>query len=69
MYGGELDHVSRGEAYIINFTTQNYEILKPGPCRELAGSALKDNKIYVFGGYDRNITIENCDTFDLVTKE
>ena len=57
------------EAYLINIKSKNYETLKNGPKKDSGGSALKDNKVYIFGGHNgsRNPTNE-CEIFDLKTK-
>ena len=59
----------RAEAYLINIKGKNYEILKNGPTKGYGGgSALKNNKVYIFGGYNGTV-LNTCDTFDLKTKE
>ena len=56
------------EAYLINIKDKNYETLKNGPTKERGGSVLKNNKVYIFGGYN-GVVLNTCDTFDLNTKE
>ena len=68
-HGGRINNGYRAEAYLINIKDKNYEVLKNGPTKDMGGgSALKDNKVYLFGGYN-GAAMNTCDTFDLKTKE
>ena len=67
-HGGVMNNVYRAEAYLINIKDKNYEILKNGPAKGYGGSALKNIKVYIFGGYNGSL-MNTCDTFDLNTKE
>ena len=68
-HGGRINIGFRSEAYLINIKDKNYETLKNGPTKEYGGgSALKDNKVYIFGGHNGTV-MNTCDTFDLKTKE
>ena len=67
-HGGWNNSGYRAEAYLINIKDKNYETLKNGPTKGHGGSALKNNKVYIFGG-DNGAVMNTCDTFDLNTKE
>ena len=68
-HGGKINSGYRAEAYLINIKDKNYETLKNGPTKDLGGgSALKDNKVYIFGGYNKTV-MNTCHAFDLNTKE
>ena len=68
-HGGRTNSGYRAEAYLINIKDKNYETLKNGPTKDFGGgSALKDNKVYIFGGWNGSV-LSTCDTFDLKTRE
>ena len=66
--GGKIYDTITADAYLINIKDKNYEILKKGPEKEGCGSALKNNKVYIFGGIN-GVFLKSCDTYDLMTKE
>ena len=55
-HGGKKNSILRDEAYLINIKDKSYEELNSGPKRLECGSALKDNKVYIFGG----LTGDSC---------
>ena len=57
----------QGESYVLNIKEKNYELLKEGPPKNYGGSVLKDQKIYIFGGYNMYCAQRSCDIFDLRT--
>ena len=69
-HGGKLQNNSsfRGEAYIINIKEKTFEKLQDGPIKDTGGSILKDDKVYLFGGYNGN-DMNTCDYFNLQTRE
>ena len=69
LHGGSINGGHRAEAYLINIKDENYEKLKNGPTQIMSGSALKNNKVYIFGGYTGNQETTACHTFDLKYKE
>ena len=69
-HGGRLGGNShRNETYIININERNFELLKNGPGMDAGGgTVLKNNKIYMFGGFNgSNVNI--CQYYDLQTKD
>ena len=69
-HGGSINNHFKTEAILINIKDNMYEELAHGPCKSCGGSTLKNNKVYIFGGYIGNSTPANtCEVFDLTTKE
>ena len=55
-HGGKINDAARAEAYLINIKDINYETLSNDPAKYFGGgSALKDNKINIFGGHNKNL--------------
>ena len=69
-HGGKLQNNTsfRGEAYIINIKEKTFAKLQDGPAKSAGGSILKDNKVYLFGGWNGN-EMNTCDYFNLQTRE
>ena len=69
-HGGKINDIVRNETYLINIKDKTYKVLKSGQKRSFCGSALKDNKVYIFGGgsEDSNLTT-SCAIFDLKVNE
>ena len=70
-HGGSTCNIIKSEAYLINTKDQKYEKLADGPGKCYGGgSALKNNKVYIFGGnIERSTPTNTCDIFDLKRKE
>ena len=71
IHGGSIENKScrLPYAYFVNIKEQSYRFLRDGPPKSSGASVLKDNKVYVFGGYNKNNFLATCDTFNLLTKE
>ena len=69
LHGGYIDDECKEEAYIINIKDKNYEPLVNGPCKSYGGSVLKNNKVYIFGGWNLSGMLDSCEIFDLGTKK
>ena len=58
-----------GDTMIVNTQKKIFETLQSNSANSTAGSALKDNKVYVFGGTsDWKNAMDSCKVFDLETK-
>ena len=68
-HGGTKGDHGRDKAYLINIKERYYTRLPDGPLKCHGGSALKNNKIYIFGGNINNSSTNTCDIFDLKRKE
>lgn len=49
------------ESMIVNTEKKRFEPLKSGNTKAYAGSALKDNKVHVFGGYTARNALSSCE--------
>ena len=68
-HGGRIDKGYRAESYLVNIKEKTCETLKNGPKKDFGGgSALMNNKVYIFGGHDGSV-LNTCNAFDLTTKE
>ena len=68
-HGGRINKDYRAESYLINIKDKKYKKLQDGPKKHLGGgSALMNNKVYIFGGHDGS-SLNTCDAFDLKTTE
>ena len=67
-YGGKLSTSSQGEAYVINIKERIFEQHPTGQRRWSAGSVLKENKVYIFGGLNEQ-SVDMCETYDLIMRE
>ena len=54
---------SQGETFIINIKDQRIEPLKRGQAKQRGASVLKDDKVYMFGGYNE-IALRTCHVYD-----
>ena len=70
-HGGTKDDRARSKAYLIDIKEREYERLTDRPGKSYGGgSALKNNKVYIFGNEDEaNIPTNACDIFDLNRKK
>ena len=66
---GSLNNSVTGDDYLINTKDKTYEVLLSSQNKVHGGGlAMKNNKVYIFGGW--NGTDKNaCETFDLKTKK
>ena len=63
-HGGLMGKSYLGDSYLINIQEMNYKILPTGKCNAFQGSVLKDDKVYIFGGYTGG-PLTLSETFDL----
>ena len=67
-HGGYISSKYSGKACKINLKQKTFESFPDGPVKNNAASVLKNNKIYIFGGYNGS-DLASCETFDLKTKQ
>ena len=71
VHGGRVNNIARPETYLINIKDKTYKALPNGPAKDSGGgSALKNNKVFIFGGHNAgSVPLNTCDLFDLKTRE
>ena len=70
-HGGSIDSKSMVEAYLINTKEKIFEKLVNGPKKDFGGGSVKkNNKVYIFGGHERDeIPLNTCNAYDLKAKK